>query len=309
VIHAGDAQNFGAVLGQTLLEPGTTSNVAVELSTDGRTPILWPMLHVDDGVAGTYEFGEVEGADGPIIINGGVASAPIWTVPHMRIDPQNVSLGDGMDMSGEPKVVAKSVVIDQPGWLVIHADNEGKPGAVLGYAELQPGLNTNVEVTLDTEGLTSNVFPMLHYDTGVAGTYEFGEVEGEDLPVQVDGKVVVSQLPAAPTILYNVTASADGSTVTIPAALIDAPGWLVIHADNGGKPGAVAGFAPLLRGLNTNVTITVDPAVMTSTVFPMLHYDTGVAGTYEFGEVEGADSPVSVGGSVITGPAEVQTEG
>jgi hypothetical protein len=307
VIHAGDAQSFGAVLGQTLLEPGTTADVAVELSADGLTPVLWPMLHVDSGEMGVYEFGEVEGADGPIIIGDGVAAAPVWTVPHMRIDPQIVTLGDNMEMMGEPKVTAKSVLIDQPGWLVIHADSEGGPGPVVGFAPLEAGMNMNVEVTLDAAGVTPNLFPMLHYDTGAMGTYEFGEVEGEDLPVRVNDNVVVSQLPAAPMILYNVTQSADGGTVTIPAALIDAPGWLVIHADNGGSPGAVAGFAPLLRGLNTNITITVDPAVMTENVFPMLHYDTGVAGVYEFGEVEGEDTPVSVGGNVVVGSAQVTT--
>ena len=34
----------------------------------------------------------------------------------------------------------------------------------------------------------------------------------------------------------------------------------------------------------------------------MLHYDTGEAGVYEFGEVEGADGPVVVQGDIVVGP-------
>jgi hypothetical protein len=41
-------------------------------------------------------------------------------------------------------------------------------------------------------------------------------------------------------------------------------------------------------------------------VFPMLHYDTGEAGVYEFGAVEGADGPVVFGGGPVVGPLEIQ---
>jgi hypothetical protein len=49
----------------------------------------------------------------------------------------------------------------------------------------------------------------------------------------------------------------------------------------------------------------MDPAVLTPTVYPTLHSDTGDAGVYEFGDVEGADGPVRFGEAVVVGPAEV----
>jgi hypothetical protein len=306
VIHAGDAASFGAVIGQTLVEPGTTADVAVQIATEGRTSVLWPMLHVDTGEAGTYEFGTVEGADGPIVGEvGGLASAPVWTVPHFRVDAQAVTHGDGMEMMGDPTIVVKSVLSEGAGWMVIHSENEGGPGPVAGQALLEPGLNTNVVVTLDPAVVTPVLWPMLHVDDGVAGEYEFGTVEGADAPVRVDDSVVTSPVWAAPAINYSVTMTADDQ-VTVASAFIDAPGWLVIHVDNGGAPGPVAGAAYLKAGWNSNVVITVDPTMMTPTVFPMLHYDTGVAGEYEFGTVDGADGPVAVGGNVVVGPAEVQ---
>jgi hypothetical protein len=263
------------------------------------------MLHVDTGVAGEYEFGTVQGADGPVALSNGVATTQIFTVPHVRMTPQIVTLGDGMDMGDmAPSVTAASVLSEGAGWLVIHSEADGGPGPVAGFAPVVAGLNENVVIELDPAAVTPNLWPMLHVDTGVAGTYEFGEVEGADTPVFVNEQVVTFQIAAAPSIVYEVTDNGDG-TDTVPQALIDAPGWLVIHADNAGAPGAVLGFAPLVRGLSTNISITVDAASMTPTVFPMLHYDTGVAGVYEFGEVEGADRPVFVGEAVITGPAEV----
>ncbi|GAB4508798.1 MAG: hypothetical protein OHK0046_02330 [Anaerolineae bacterium] len=303
VIHADNNGAPGPVLGQTAIEAGTTADVAVALEGD-VTQTLWPMLHVDTGEAGVYEFGTVEGADGPVILNGRVATVQFWTVPHVRVNDQIVTHGEGMEMMEmAPTVMAKSVLSEGVGFLVIHADNNGAPGPVLGFAPVSAGLNTGVAVELDTEGLTPVLWPMLHVDTGVEGEYEFGTVEGADGPVRVNDQVVTFPIDAAPSIVYNVT---DGEgVVTVEQALIDAPGWLVIHIDNNGAPGPVIGQAPLTPGLNTNIVISVDESMQTATVFPMLHYDTGEAGVYEFGSVEGADGPVRVAGAVVTGPAEV----
>jgi hypothetical protein len=60
-------------------------------------------------------------------------------------------------------------------------------------------------------------------------------------------------------------------------------------------------------GANWHVYIEVDPAKAGTKVFPMLHYDTGVAGQYEFGDVEGADAPVFVGGNVVFAPLNLNT--
>jgi hypothetical protein len=72
----------------------------------------------------------------------------------------------------------------------------------------------------------------------------------------------------------------------------------------------MVGVAPLAPGLNTNIMVEIDldsvEGAATDQVFPMLHYDTGEAGVYEFGTVEGADGPVSAGGSVVVGPLEIQ---
>jgi hypothetical protein len=195
---------------------------------------------------------------------------------------------------------AAGVLSDGPGWLVVHADNgEGAPGAVIGFAPVHGGFNSPVVVELAAEDVTPVLFPMLHEDTGEPEVYEFGEVEGADAPVTVDGNVVVVAVRATPSIMY--VGVRDSNVLTVAEAVIDAPGWLVIHADNNGAPGMVLGFAPLNAGYNTNIVVLLDEGNMTATLFPMLHYDTDTIGEYEFGSVEGADGPVVVMGQVVTG--------
>ena len=304
VIHSDNGGSPGPVLGQSQVSAGVNQGVTVELSGE-PTQVLWPMLHVDTGAVGEYEFDTVEGADGPVRVNDRVAVTPLWTVPHMRVSAQVITPGDGMEGMGSTSVVAASVLAAEPGWLVIHSESDGGPGPVLGQAQVNPGLNENVIVELSGD-ITPVLWPMLHVDTGEAGVYEFGTVEGADGPVRVNDQVVTFAIPAAPSIDFNATL--DGTTLTIPSAVIDAPGWLAIHSNADGSPGPVIGSAPLRPGLNTNIVVTLsqDPGEM---VFPMLHYDTGEAGVYEFGTVEGADGPVRVGEAVVVGPSTLMGGG
>jgi hypothetical protein len=115
------------------------------------------------------------------------------------------------------------------------------------------------------------------------------------------GEVVTFPINAAPALVMQ-DQTLEMGHITIRNALIDAPGWVAIHSDNNGEPGPVLGTALLHPGANWNVAIDVDPAAAGSRVFPMLHYDTGEAGVYEFGTVEGADAPTFVGGNVIFAP-------
>lgn len=306
VIHSDADGQPGPVLGQTLVEAGTTANVSVSLNGEA-TGVLWPMLHLDTGAAGEYEFGTVEGADGPVRVNEQVAVTRFWTVPHMRIADQIVMHGDSMamDMMGAPTLVADSVLSEGPGWLVIHSEADGGPGPVLGSAPVQAGLNTGVTVELSAEGLTPNLWPMLHVDTGEAGVYEFGTVEGVDGPVVVGDSPLTFAIKAAPSLTLTDGELVNGTHLVIAAALIDAHGWLVIHSSQDGAPGPVLTSYPLPKGLSTDIMIEVDPAAAGAQVFPMLHYDTGEAGVYEFGTVEGADGPVQVGGQTVVGPLNI----
>lgn len=241
-----------------------------------------------------------------LIVLAMVAAVPVAAQDDMM---PSVTVGDQIITDGT--VTIESVVSDGIGFLVVHADNEGAPGMVLGFAPLTDGLNENVEVELDTANATPVLYAMLHTDDNTEGEYEFGAVEGADAPVAVDGAVVT---PAFNTNLVvvrdQVLLPGDGGevaeTVTLTADVVmsDGPGFLVIHADNEGAPGPVLGFASV-DGMTEGVTVELASADVTPVVWPMLHVDTGEVGTYEFGTVEGADGPVMLGESVVTFPINV----
>jgi hypothetical protein len=300
-IHTDNAGQPGPVVGMALVKAGSATDVKVELG-EGATSSLWPMLLVDDGEAGKYEFGTVEGADGPVIVNGAVATFPIWTVNHLRVNDQIVLHGDGMTPSDTAVVHVASVVSEGPGIVVIHANDNGNAGAILGAAFVPDGLTQNIDVELDTtQTITPVVWPMLHIDAGTVGTYDGLDV---DTVASADNQPVTFTINDAPSLTLVDGPLVDGK-LHVKKAVIDAPGWLAIHADNNGQPGEVIGTALLHPGANWDIMIDVDAAKAGSKVFPMLHYDTGEVGVYEFGTVEGADAPVFVDKNVVVAPQNI----
>jgi len=315
VIHTDNEGAPGPVAGFRHLKPGENRNIIVPIDTSVATPTLYAMLHTDTGEIGVYEFGTVEGADGPVSVDGNVVT-PAFTAYIIDAKPQFINNGT---------FTADYVTIDTAGWLVIHAESEeGRPGAVLGFAPLSAGNNAGVTVSLEGE-FTNRVWPMLHVDTGTEGEYEFGAVEGADGPVTIGERVATAPVPTVPTILatpqvliHSDNAPMDDSmmegemmeddmapTFRARGVLSEGLGWLVIHADGGGAPGPVIGFTQVQAGFNPDVTVALDAEGLTPVVYPMLHVDTGTEGEYEFGSVEGADGPVSVDDRVVTFPVLV----
>jgi len=106
------------------------------------------------------------------------------TVAFAQVTP-SVTVND--QAVQDSTVTIAQVVSDGPGWIVIHADQNGAPGPVVGHAAVSDGENNNVVVTIDTAQATSTLYAMLHTDAGTVGTYEF---PGADGPVSVEGQVV-----------------------------------------------------------------------------------------------------------------------
>jgi hypothetical protein len=85
-------------------------------------------------------------------------------------------------------VTVQQVVIDQQGWVVIHAQENGAPGPVIGYSQVTQGEHTDVTVEIDERQATDTLHAMLHIDAGEPGVFEF---PGADSPLTVNGRVVV----------------------------------------------------------------------------------------------------------------------
>jgi hypothetical protein len=62
-IHADDNGSPGPVVGHVAIPEGDSTDVSIPFDATAATGAYWPMLHLDAGTIGTYEF---PGADGPV---------------------------------------------------------------------------------------------------------------------------------------------------------------------------------------------------------------------------------------------------
>jgi hypothetical protein len=208
----------------------------------------------------------------------------------------SVTVGDQPILSG--RVMISKVVSDGPGWLTIHNDKNGNFDKVIGYTSVNAGDNSGVVVAVDLSLVTPVLYAMLHTDVGKIGVYEF---PGPDVPAMADGKIVSPPFKVIDWVNVEPQAVKD-NRVTIKAVFSETPGWMVIHADKAGQPGAVIGWTPVAAGANWNVSVAIDPSKATATLYAMLHVDLGKLGVYEF---PGPDVPTMVNGKMASPPFKV----
>ncbi|MFB6353392.1 MAG: plastocyanin/azurin family copper-binding protein [Halobacteriales archaeon] len=103
----------------------------------------------------------------------------------------------------------------------------------------------------------------------------------------------------------------DSRNVTVPAAVLDDDGWLVVHppAAGGGPNGGVTlATKRLPAGEYADVELQLDRVLAGSqTVFAMLHYDDPADGEFTF--PQNGDPPVTKDGSPVVKPFEVTYTG
>lgn len=174
----------------------------------GCTQQASPFTSLEDSEQPDYTEPEEPGE----LINDSSPPAPLqsaWVV-----------LADDTALNGD-RVAVTSVIAGEDAWLTIHADDNGKPGAVLGYVLVSAGPSENKEVIL-SQGATATLWAMIHYDRGQAGVYEF---PGEDVPVKnAEGDIVMDSfsviLPGEGPDKENIVEMSSGfspQTLTIQA--------------------------------------------------------------------------------------------
>jgi len=110
----------------------------------------------------------------------------------------NGTLADLSTIVAVPEVVSVGV-----GWLVIHEDDGGAPGPVIGHQPVSAGRTADLSVTLDRpaeDGETLHA--MLHVDEGEPGVYEF---PGVDAPAR-DAQGAIAMAPFVVTVPAGVPA-------------------------------------------------------------------------------------------------------
>lgn len=121
-----------------------------------------------------------------------------------------------------------------------------------------------------------------------------------------------AEISMQPSSITAEAQESDGDTVTIASVDLPSAGFIAVHGDGGGSPGPVIGVSGLIgAGTHTDISITLDsPITENTTIYPMVHIDTDANGVYEFGTVEGVDTPgLTADGGVAVVPAEVTVAG
>lgn len=137
-------------------------------------------------------------------------AAPTEILPPTGVEP-SVTVHDQDVIAGT--VTAAEVISDRAGWIVIHADESGAPGPVIGHTAVEAGSNEDVAIEIDAGSATERLYAMLHEDAGTSGEYEF---PGPDVPIQVEGKIVVESFQVTGGLASTPTQAAVTPAITTP---------------------------------------------------------------------------------------------
>lgn len=310
VIHRSNAINDGPmvpdIIGKTQVDAGVNNNVNIQL-TEGvsNEETLWAMLHIDDGTIGEYEFDGQSGLDAPVIVQENIV---MTSFEIAQTDPKITV----QDQVNKGNIFTLDVEAAEVGWIVIHASNAENSGPqipeIIGKTAIDAGMNENVEISVEGEiAANATLYPMLHFDTGTMGEYEFDGQNGFDGPVLDGSDVVVKSF----TVLENMsTLTANDQMVENNSITVDVnsdtDGWVVVHRSNATNDGPqvpeIIGKAQITAGTNTDVEIMFNDGEIVEDgekLWAMLHYDTGAKGTYEFDGVGIHDQPVITADGVL----------
>jgi hypothetical protein len=229
-----------------------------------------------------------------------------------------VAVAHGNHATARPQVSANgTVVVEQAflstsGHLVLHADDGGQPGRVIGHRPLDRGRYTDLQVAIDRTvwrnvSDTTTVWATVHEDDG-DGEFEpgddsllfwFGEPAGSRISLRKGDAPVV--------VVAGGSASTDTRSVPVQRVALASRGHVVVHGTTGtrtdasndsetGTLGRPLGHRTLSAGTHSDVTVPVEvpaDAGRALSVQVVVHTDDG-DGTFD-----ADDEPVLVGGDPV----------
>ena len=219
------------------------------------------------------------------------------------IDPTgSLVLGDNPYEDGT--VTVSSVTMSDNGWLVVYGDDDGLMGTdVLGSTEVDEGTTSNVSINLDNSTQIQDgdvLWVALHTEVDDDNIFDWDGFDGDDEPI-TDGTVAVVEsfvvdLPSMENSITVEDQTATDNMITLNNVTLGESGWVVVHADNEGSPGAISATPVFLEaGSHNDVEVTFNEDVELNTgdsFWAMLHSDTGVVGEFEFDGENGLDLPI-----------------
>ena len=308
VIYTGTQYTRDELVGYAPVHTGTNTGVKVVVSPPliGARPTLWAVLQADNGVPGVFEWG-LNGLaynDGPVIVDKQPVTATFATSLASAAKP-TTPLADKITISNQDitsgLIVIDSVTTSQNGWVVVYRNPNFTADEIVGYAPVYRGTNTNVKMTIDTAkvGDRSTLWVQLHTDGGYPTVFEWGN-QGKpfsDWPVVQNGHYVTASFATTATPAKQPTQATGVNRITIHAQDLNTGvirvdevtatqnGWVVIYRDPNLTSGQIVGYAPIYKGANQTVRVTIDTTKLADQpmLWAQLHTDGGLQGIFEWG--------------------------
>lgn len=235
--------------------------------------------------------------------------------PAIQVDDQ---VTDGQT------ITISRVQFADDGWVAIHADEGGEPGGEaigqsdeLGGDELHVGVDVQVQLDASADETVRLHAVLMSDDENATGDEAGGQANvSMAFTVHVsDAQAVVAAGPQELDDEGEIAVPGTNETeeeveIEVDLARLNVSGFLVIHLDNGGAPGAVVGNSGLLdAGEHRDTSIQMNRSDLPEDetnffVWVMLHLDDG-DGEYQF---PGPDGPITVDGTPVMTPVPVAWE-
>ncbi len=221
---------------------------------------------------------------------------------------------------GVTELVVSRVLSPGDAWVVVHLDDNGKPGMRVGLEPIRKGESRDVKVKLDEVG-TEKVIVAIHADRGKKGEFDFDMmaptmspdrpyfVDGEELAKVVSVREFGVQTPAGSAEVVVADQPGAREELLIERALSPGDAWVVVHLDDDGAPGTRVGLQRIPAGDNRDVAVRLDPLPLTERLFVAIHADRGEPGVFEFdmmNKVNSPDQPYFVGEAEVAASVKVQ---
>jgi len=297
VLYADDEGVPGSMLAYVPLKPGVHDDVTMAINWQSAPPMLHAILYNDAGDRNVFEAPEI---DPPIIIDGESIATSFEAVypPDIYVLNQPATGGE---------VIIERVISYGPGWLVIYNQNEEAAlGNIIGSTLLNPGINSQVTVSVTESAVTPVLYAMLHEDVEELGEFGFpatdpvilfeDSIQPFDFRTDAGNYVMIRDQPLSAR-----------NTITISLAVVEEDAWAVIYNNNGGQPGEILGRRWLPAGINRDIEVTVDGEATTPEMFVVLHQDGGQTRIFDY--PDGLDGPFQRGLSIIQAPFKLTGNG
>jgi len=206
------------------------------------------------------------------------------------------------DQVGADELVVERVLVPGASWIVVHADDNGKPGMRVGLKRVERGESTDVKVELE-DLTTGKVIVAVHADRGTAEKFDFDMMAKEmspDRPYFVAEK----ELAKVATVREFGVKAEDGEasidvadqpgaagTLAVARAVAPTDAWIVVHLDDDGAPGARVGLLHIPAGETADASVKLDPVPLGAGVLVAVHADRGEADLFEFDMMDKLNSP------------------